>query len=79
MFKAAPNPNAARLFHELELRAECQQMIIDVGGLRSSIRRPRKSPGPQAVKDIKVMKEDPAAVEKMSDEIKQHYVKIFHV
>jgi len=25
------------------------------------------------------MKDDPAAVEKMSDEIKQHYVKLFHV
>jgi iron(III) transport system substrate-binding protein len=79
MFKAAPNPNAARLFCNYSFTAECQQLIIDVGGLRSMHPDTKEKPGRTPFKQIKVMKDDPAAVEKMSDEIKQHYVKIFHV
>ena len=79
MFKAAPNPNAARLFCNYSFTPECQQLIIDVGGLRSMHPQTKEKPGRTPFKDIKVMKDDPAAVEKMSDEIKQRYVKIFHV
>jgi iron(III) transport system substrate-binding protein len=39
----------------------------------------KEKDGRTPFKQIKVMKDDPAAVEKMSDEIKQHYVKIFKV
>jgi iron(III) transport system substrate-binding protein len=35
IFKAAPNPNAAKLFQNFCFTPECQQLIIDVGGLRS--------------------------------------------
>jgi iron(III) transport system substrate-binding protein len=79
MFKAAPNPNAAKLFCNYSYSPECQQLIIDVGGLRSMHPQTKEKPGRTPFKDIKVMKDDPAAVEKMSDEIKQHYSKIFHV
>jgi iron(III) transport system substrate-binding protein len=79
MFKAAPNPNAAKLFTAYSFTPECQQLIIDVGGLRSMHPQTKEKPGRTPFKDIKVMKDDPVAVEKMSDEIKQHYVKIFHV
>jgi len=79
MFKAAPNPNAAKLFTAYSFTPECQQLIIDVGGLRSMHPQTKEKPGRTPFKDIKVMKDDPAAVEKMSDEIKQRYVKIFHV
>src|SRR5215831_7965249 len=79
MFKAAPNPNAAKLFTAYSFTPECQQLIIDVGGLRSMHPQTKEKPGRTPFKDIKVMKDDPAAVEKMSDEIKQHYAKIFHV
>jgi iron(III) transport system substrate-binding protein len=79
IFKAAPNPNAARLFCNYSFAPECQQLIIDVGGLRSMHPQTKEKPGRRPFKDIKTMKDDPAAVEKMSDEIKQHYVKIFHV
>ncbi|MGA7310808.1 MAG: extracellular solute-binding protein, partial [Pseudolabrys sp.] len=79
MFKAAPNPNAAKLFTAYSFTPECQQLIIDVGGLRSMHPDTKEKPGRTPFKQIKVMKDDPAAVEKMSDEIKQHYVKIFHV
>ncbi len=79
IFKAAPNPNAARLFCNYSFTPECQQLIIDVGGLRSVHPQAKDKPGRTPFKDIKTMKDDPAAVEKMSDEIKQHYSKIFHV
>jgi iron(III) transport system substrate-binding protein len=79
MFKAAPNPNAAKLFCNYSFSPECQQLIIDVGGLRSMHPQTKEKPGRKPWKDIKTMKDDPAAVEKMSDEIKAHYSKIFHV
>jgi iron(III) transport system substrate-binding protein len=79
MFKAAPNPNAAKLFTAYCFTQECQQLIIDVGGLRSVHPQTKDKPGRTPFKDIKVMKDDPVAVEKMSDEIKQKYSKIFKV
>jgi iron(III) transport system substrate-binding protein len=79
MFKAAPNPNAAKLFTAYSFSPECQQLIVDVGGLRSMHPQTKEKPGRTPFKDIKVMKDDPAGVEKTSDEIKQKYSKIFHV
>src|SRR6516162_2451529 len=79
IFKAAPNPNAARLFCNFSFSPAAQQLIIDVGGLRSMHPQTREKAGRTPLKQIKTMKDDPAAVEKMGDEIKQRYVKIFHV
>ena len=79
MFKAAPNPNAAKLFVNYSFSPECQQLIIDVGGLRSMHPQTKEKAGRTPFKDIKVMKDDPAGVEAMSDEIKTHYVSIFKV
>ena len=79
MFKAAPNPNAAKLFCNFSFSPECQQLIIDVGGLRSMHPQTKDKPGRTPFKDIKTMKEDPAAVVKMGDEIKAQYSKLFHV
>jgi iron(III) transport system substrate-binding protein len=79
MFKAAPNPNAAKLFCNYSFTPECQQLIIDVGGLRSMHPQTKEKEGRTPFKNIKVMKDDPAAVEKMSDEIKAHYSKLFRV
>jgi iron(III) transport system substrate-binding protein len=79
MFKAAPNPNAAKLFCNFSFSPECQQLIIDVGGLRSAHPQAEDKPGRVPFKDVKAMKDDPAAVVKMSDEITAHYSKLFHV
>jgi iron(III) transport system substrate-binding protein len=79
IFKAAPNPNAARLFQCYCFMPECQQLVIDAGGLRSMHPLAKEKPGRKPVKEIKVMKEDAAAVEKNSEEIKARYVKIFRV
>ena len=79
VFKSAPNPNAARLFQNWCFSAECQQLIIDVGGLRSLHPQAKERPGRKPFKEIKTMKEDAAAVEKQSTEIKTRYSKLFKV
>jgi len=79
IFKNAPNPNAARLFQSYSFSPEAQQLIIDVGGLRSVHPQAKEKPGRTPLKDIKLMKDDAAAVEKMSEEIKARYTKIFKV
>src|SRR5437764_5855590 len=79
MFKNAPNPNAARLFQSFCFSPEAQQLIIDVGGMRSVHPGAKDKPGRTPLKDIKLMKDDAAAVEKTGDEIKAHYAKIFKV
>ena len=79
MFKAAPNPNAARLFCNFSFTPEAQQLIIDTGGLRSLHPQTKEKVGRKPFKEIKTMKDDPAGVEKTSEEIKARYSKIFHV
>ena len=54
MFKAAPNPNAARLFCNYSFTPECQQLIIDVGGLRSMHPQTKEKAGRTPFKEIKV-------------------------
>jgi iron(III) transport system substrate-binding protein len=79
IFKSSPNPNAAKLFQSFCLGREAQQLIIDVGGLRSVHPDTKEKAGRTPLKDIKTMKDDAAAVEKESDAIKVRYTKIFHV
>jgi iron(III) transport system substrate-binding protein len=79
IFKAAPNPNAARLFQSFCFSAECQQLIVDFGGLRSFHPHVKEKAGHKPLKDIKLMKEDAAGVEKQSDEIKKRYTQLFKV
>jgi iron(III) transport system substrate-binding protein len=79
VFKAAPNPNAARLMQSYMFSAVAQQLIIDVGGLRSLHPQTREKSGRKPFREIKTMKDDPVAVEKTSEEIKVRYTKIFGV
>ncbi len=79
IFKSSPNPNAAKLFQSFCLSREAQQLIIDVGGLRSVHTQAVEKAGRKPLSDIKTMKDDPAAVERESDAIKARYTKIFHV
>ena len=79
IFKNAPNPNAARLFQSYCFTPEAQQLIIDVGGLRSIHPQVKEKPGRTPAKDIKWMKDDAAGVEKSAEEIKARYTKIFGV
>jgi iron(III) transport system substrate-binding protein len=79
VFARAPNPNAARLFQCYCFTRECQQMIVDVGGLRSMHALVKEKAGRRPLAAIKVMQEDPAGVERMSEEIKARYSKLFGV
>ena len=79
IFKEAPHPNAARLFQSFSFTREAQQLIIDVGGLRSVHPQTLEKAGRKPLKEIKTMKDDAAAVEKEGDAIKAHYTKLFHV
>jgi iron(III) transport system substrate-binding protein len=79
VFKAAPNPNAARLFQSFCFMPECQQLCMDIGGLRSAHPNAKDKPGRTPLSQIKLMKDDPAAVLKQGEELKAHYVKLFHV
>ena len=79
IFKNAPNPNAARLLQSYMFTTECQQLIIDVGALRSVHPGAKEKAGRKPFKDIKVMKDDPAGVEKSAQDIKARYSKIFGV
>jgi iron(III) transport system substrate-binding protein len=79
IFKAAPNPNAAKLFQNYCFTPEAQQIIIEVGGLRSLHAQAKERPGRKPLADIKLMKEDATSAEKQSEELKAHYQKLFHV
>ena len=79
IFKGSPNPNAAKLFQSFSLGREAQQLIIDVGGLRSVHAQTVEKTGRKPLQDIKTMKDDAAAVEKEGDSIKARYTKIFRV
>jgi iron(III) transport system substrate-binding protein len=79
IFKNAPNPNAARLFENFCFTPECQQLVIDLGALRSVHPHAKEHAGRKPFKDIKVMKDDPAGVEKNAAQIRARYSKIFGV
>jgi iron(III) transport system substrate-binding protein len=79
IFKNSPNPNAARLFQSFCFSPEAQQLIIDVGGLRSVHPQTQEKAGRMPFKDIKTMKDDAVAVEKQGDSIKSRYTRIFRV
>jgi iron(III) transport system substrate-binding protein len=79
VMKNAPNPNAARLAISFMFSLEAQQLLVDFGGLRSFHALVKEKPGRRPLREIKLMKEDPAAVEKQADEIKARYTRIFKV
>jgi len=79
LFKNAPNPNAARLFQSFCFSPEAQQLSSDIGGLRSLHPAVKEKPGRKPFGEIKKMKDDPVAVEKMSEQIKARYSKLFGV
>jgi len=79
VMKDAPNPNAARLLQSFMFSAECQQLMVDWGGLRSVHALVKDKAGRKPLSQIKLMKDDAAAVEKQAEEIKARYTKYFKV
>jgi iron(III) transport system substrate-binding protein len=79
IFKNSPHPNAAKLFQSFCFSREAQQLIVDVGGLRSAHSQAKDKPGRKPLNEIKTMKDDAVAVEKEGDAIKARYTKLFRV
>jgi iron(III) transport system substrate-binding protein len=79
IFKGAPNPNAARLLQSYMFSPEGQQVLIDSAGMHSVHPLTKEKPGRKSLSQIKLMKEDAAAVERESENIKKRYSQIFKV
>src|ERR1700681_2865187 len=75
----APHPNAARLFQAWLHTRETQQFFIDFTAQYSVHAQVQPKPGRRKISDIKLMKEDAAGVEAMTEENKQRYAKLFEV
>ena len=79
IFATAPHPNAARLFQAWLHTPQTQQFFIDFTAQYSVHAQVQSKPGRRKISDIKLMKEDAAGVEKMTEEIKTRYAKLFRV
>jgi iron(III) transport system substrate-binding protein len=79
VFRAAPNPNAARLFQSFFFSPETQQMLVDDYALRSFHARVTEKPGHTPLSALKLLKANPAEVQAQSEAIKARYAKLFGV
>jgi iron(III) transport system substrate-binding protein len=79
IFASAPHPNAARLFQAWLHTRETQQFFIDFTAQYSVHAQVQAKPGRRRIGDLKLMKEDAAGVEKMTEEIKTRYARLFKV
>jgi iron(III) transport system substrate-binding protein len=79
IFASAPHPNAAKLFQAWLHTRETQQFFTDFTAQYSAHAQVQSKPGRRRISDIKLMKEDAAGVEAMTEEIKTRYAKLFKV
>jgi iron(III) transport system substrate-binding protein len=79
IFATAPHPNAARLFQAWLHSRETQQFFTDFTAQYSAHPQVTPKPGRRSISGIKLMKEDAAGVDKMADEIKTRYARLFRV
>jgi ABC-type Fe3+ transport system substrate-binding protein len=79
IFAGAPHPNAAKLFQAWLHTRETQQFFVDFTGQYSLHAQVQPKAGRRKLSDIKLMKEDPAGVEAMTEEIKTRYARLFKV
>ena len=79
IFKAAPSPNAARLFQSYLHSHEGQQLLVDFARQHSLHAQVTEKPGARKLSEIRLMKDDAAGVEAQAEEIKARYAKLFGV
>ena len=79
IFKASPNPNAARLLVGWIMSPEGQEFIVNVSGQYPANKLVKAKAGRPALASIKTLPEDPAEVERQADEIKSRYQRYFKV
>ena len=75
----AANPNAARLFQAWSMTAAAQQLNIDIGALRSAHPLVKDRTDRRKLADIKLLREDAAAVADQAEDIKARYTRLFKV
>jgi len=79
ILKNAQNPNAAKLFYAWMFSKDAQQLIHDVGGLRSYHPEVKEKEGRTPLKQIKVLYSDPAKLEPQMEDIKKKYEQYFGI
>jgi iron(III) transport system substrate-binding protein len=79
IFRSAPNPNAARLFQNWLHSAEAQQLLVDFAAQHSLHALVKEKPGRRKLSDIKLLRDDPAGVEKAAEDIKSRYAQLFKI
>src|SRR6266478_2021846 len=79
IFATAPHPNAAKLFQAWLHSREFLQFFIEITAQYSVHAQVEAKPGRRKISDIKLMKEDAAGVERMTEEIKTRYARLFRV
>src|SRR5262249_60871871 len=73
VFKAAPSPNAARLFQSFLFSIEAQQGLVDASGMCSFHGLVKERAGRRPLSTIKLIKSDPEAMEAQREDIKARY------
>ncbi|KLK94714.1 iron ABC transporter substrate-binding protein [Microvirga vignae] len=73
LLKNAPHPNAAKLFYAFLFSRDTQQLISDVGGLRSFHPEVKEKEGRTPLSQIKILYSDPTKLEPQIEEIKKKY------
>ncbi|HYM03712.1 MAG TPA: extracellular solute-binding protein [Stellaceae bacterium] len=77
VMRAAPHPNAARLFLEYLFSQDGQQLMVEEGGLRSFHPGVKELPGRPALGDLKLMTASPAELEQAVEEVRKKYAEYF--
>jgi iron(III) transport system substrate-binding protein len=77
IMKSAPHPNAARLFISFLFSRDGQQMMSDIGGLRSFHPEVKEKLGRTPLSSIKLLKADPLAQERANENVKKKYAEYF--
>ena len=77
ILKDSTRPSAARLFYHFIFTREAQQLMSDVGGLRSFHPEVKEKAGRKPLADIKVIYTDPVKLEAEIETIKKTYEQAF--
>jgi iron(III) transport system substrate-binding protein len=77
LLKNAAHPNAAKLFYAFLFSKDTQQLISDVGGLRSFHPDVKEKAERTPLSKIKVLYSDPVKLEPMIEDIKKKYEEYF--
>jgi iron(III) transport system substrate-binding protein len=79
IFKTAPNPDAARLLQSYLFSGEAQQLLVDIGAVRSVHMRVKDKANRTPLTAIKLLKDDPAGLDAEAERIKKRYAEYFRV